>query len=287
MGTTKGNAKGERVEGVATARAERDAYRVQNGHVVQWCASWILPLTWFVNATLLVGAVSWLYFDGRSLPTAEWLASNAPFRSADGGGHIVSSTKVGSVTLVAAMCSAMAVMTLLMMLGGLFVGGRRFRSTRMWLAFVAVAAGWLGLVAAWPEIYWRGQQRRVVKELASVETMARYLDENWPREDGELPGIGPYLAYPKGAPTIVMPLRWITFPDTSLRFSAVERSANGTIRFELAGDETGAWLECREDNGDPSSFVGGLETKYELRRQQQVAPRWFLVRYESSAVKTL
>jgi hypothetical protein len=250
--------------------------------VVRRWPSWVLPVTWGVNAALLVCVVGWIYFDGRSLPTAEWLASKAPFGSADDGARYAGSTIVGTDTLIVSIGSAMAALTLLVMLGGLFVGGPRFRSTRMWLAFVALAAGWLGLVTTWPEIYWRGQQRRVGKELANVETTARYLEENWPREDGELPGIGPYIAYPKGAPTVLLPLKWMTFPDTPLRFSTVERSADGTIRFELAGDEMGAWLEWRSDEREPTDFTGGLETRYTVGRKQQLAPQWFLVRYHAT-----
>jgi hypothetical protein len=265
---------------IPKTQAEGDADFAANGsNIAKRWASWVLPATWVVNAALLVAAVGWIYFDGRSLPTAEWLVSKAPFRSSATGGQITGSTKSGTDSLIAATCLVMAAVSLLVMLGGLFVGNPRFRSLRMWLAFIALAAGWLGLLSTWPEIYWRGQQRRVVHELASAETMARFLEKNWPKEDGDLAGVGPYIAYPKGAPTVMLPLRWITFPDTPLRFSAVERSADGTIRFELAGDETGAWLEWRRDEGAPASFTGGLETVYRVGRSQQLAPHWYLVRY--------
>jgi hypothetical protein len=138
------------------------------------------------------------------------------------------------------------------------------------------------LLIAWPEIYWAGQQRRMMSVLAPVEAMARSLEVNWPREDGDLPGIGPYLAYPKGGPTTILPLRWITFPGTSLRFTAIERTNDGAIRFELAGAEAGAWLEWRPRDDSPRSFHSGLETNYYVTRGQRLSPRWYLVRYRAS-----
>jgi hypothetical protein len=96
--------------------------------------------------------------------------------------------------------------------------------------------------------------------------------------------VGPYLAYPKGGPTTILPLHWITFPDTSLRFSAIERTADGAIRFQLAGSEAGAWLEWRADDRAPMPFKSGLDMHYNVGRQQRLAPRWFLVRYRPGAV---
>ena len=96
--------------------------------------------------------------------------------------------------------------------------------------------------------------------------------------------VGPFLAYPKGNPTTVLPLQTITFPNTKLQFSAIERTKDGTIRFELSGKERGAWLEWRADDNAPAAFVGGLETSYNVTRQERLAPRWFLVRYRARAV---
>jgi hypothetical protein len=174
--------------------------------------------------------------------------------------------------------------TLFAMLCGLFIGERRYRSTRAWLAFMTLACGWLGFLVTWPDVYWLGQQRRMAAALQPVERLAQELSQNWPTEDGNLAGIGPYLAYPKGGPTTLLPLRWITFPGSALGFSAIERTADGVIRFELAGDEVGAWLEWRSDDRPPQPFKSGLEVDYNVAREARLAPRWFLVRYKPVAL---
>jgi hypothetical protein len=239
----------------------------------------VLATAWTINALLLVGIVAWIYFDGRSSSAVDILQERIGRRAhgLDSMTRSAQATSNAVITLIAT--SAVAVGTLLAILGGLFMGPRRFRSIRAWLLFTLLVGGWLGTVFAGPEIYWLGQQRRMERVIAPVEAMARQLNANWPVEDGDLPGIGPYLAYPKGAPTLVLPLKWITFPGTSLRFSAVERSTDGVIRFELTGSEAGAWLEWRADDRPPKTFKSGLEMYYNVSRHQRLAPHWFLVRY--------
>jgi hypothetical protein len=173
--------------------------------------------------------------------------------------------------------------TLIVALGSLLVGASRFRTLRWWLLFVALVSGWLGLWAGWPEVYWRGQQRRVGNGLDAVARFARDLQSNWPRDDGEIAGAGAFLAYPKGAPATLLFLGEAAVPDSTIRLSAIERTGEGILRFELAAGETGAWLERHSDETRPDSFVGGLETNYTLSRIKRLAPNWFLVRYRSSA----
>jgi hypothetical protein len=144
-----------------------------------------------------------------------------------------------------------------------------------------MVGGWLGLVVGWPEVYWHGQLTRVAAALPQIDKMATKLAANWPRSDGELTQIGSFLAYPKSDPRSLLLLGIAIIPGTDLQFSAVERSADGTIRFELSGRETGAWVELRNDDNDPQAFVGGLETSYRVARWQRLSARWFLVRYRS------
>jgi hypothetical protein len=148
--------------------------------------------------------------------------------------------------------------------------------------FIAIASGWLGLFAAWPEIYWRGQQNRVDGSLQAFAALAEKLSADWPRRDGEIEGVGAFLAYPQDDPATLLFLGMATVPNSAVRISAVERSAGGVLRFELAASEAGAWLEWHPDGGPPGSFVGGLETSYAVARYEQLAPRWFLVRYRAA-----
>jgi hypothetical protein len=88
--------------------------------------------------------------------------------------------------------------------------------------------------------------------------------------------------YPSSAPTALLPLSGPVFPSTTMPFSAVERTGDDAMRFELAGSEVGAWLEWRRDSSEPQAFVGGLETHYEVARFARLAPHWFLVRYRAN-----
>jgi len=239
----------------------------------------VLTSAWLVNALLLIGIVAWIYFDGRSSNAMGVLQETIGRRTQwlDSMTRSVRARADAIKTLI--VTAGVAGCTVLAMFIGLFIGPRRFRSVRAWLLFMLLVSGWLGTVIAGPEIYWLGQQRRMRRVLAPVETMAQQLNANWPVEDGDMPGIGPYLAYPKGRPTLVLPLKWIAFPDTSLRFSAVERSTDGVIRFELTGNEAGAWLEWRADDRPPKTFKNGLEMYYNVSRHQRLATHWYLVRY--------
>jgi hypothetical protein len=242
-----------------------------------------LLLAWAVNLASLVAAVLWVYCDGRSwghiariyyqLGLSEPLLNSSDVgaaRNSLGG-------RVALVGLAAAACSFMV------MFAGLLIGPARFRSTRTWLLFIAITSGWLGLFAAWSEVYWRGQQNRVDGSLQAFEALAEKLSANWPRSDGEIEGVGAFLAYPHGDPAMLLFLGAGTVPNSPIRISAVERSAGGVLRFELGASEGGAWLERHLDGGVPGSFIGGLESSYAATRYEQLAPNWFLVRYRWGA----
>jgi hypothetical protein len=238
-------------------------------------------LAWAVNLLVLVAALLWIYCDGRSLRHIAriyyQLGLAEPLSiSSDTG--VASSSWGGRVALAGL---AVAACSLAVMFTGLVFGPARFRSTRAWLLFIAIASGWLGLFAAWPEIYWRGQQHRVDGSLKAFAALAKKLSADWPRRDGEIDGVGAFLAYPQDEPATLLLLGVATLPNSSIRISAVERSAGGVLRFELAASEAGAWLEWHPDGGPPGSFVGGLETNYAVARYEQLAPRWFLVRYRA------
>jgi hypothetical protein len=240
---------------------------------------WGLSLAWTTSFLLLATAFIWTFCDGRSrdaLSFVQSAVSGAPVDSSLGSSDVGwlrprSLAVAGGITVV--------VGTTLLIAAGLLRGPRKFRGMSAWLSFLTLASGWLGYAVGWQDVYWRGQQWRLKPILADAESLARHLEANWPTEDGDLPQVGPYLAYPKGGPTTILPLHWITFPNTSLRFSAIERTADGAIRFELAGSEAGAWLEWRADDRAPMPFKSGLDMHYNVGRQQRLVPRWFLVRY--------
>jgi hypothetical protein len=242
-------------------------------------AYYAVIVSWAVNITLLIAAVAWIFFSGTSVRTIQQverdLGTVRPPIAFEMDDYARKSTSVTVVELAALIAEG----TLIIMLASLFIGGARFRTMRMWLLLTTIGCGWLGIIVAWPEIYWRGQQHRVTAVIQSAEIVAKELQANWPRDDGDTPDLGTFQAYPVGDPTTLVPLRGTTFPDTSQQFTLVDRSADGAIRFRLGGSELGAWLEWRPNDSEPTSFVGGLRTSYSVTRTTRLAPHWFLVRY--------
>lgn len=256
------------------------------------CRSWarqlirsIVPLSWVLNIVLLCTAIAWIYMDGRSLAALESL-----FGFAGWNGHTSLQTDrsivpPASELVVLMSCAVATISSVLIALIGFMVGSRRFRTTRAWAVFTVLIAVWLVLLKTWPEIYWRGQQHRAVSSLPSAELTVRSLRANWPSEDGEIDGLGTFLAYPRRAPRTLLLLGDTTLPNSNLHISSIERTPNEAIRFELAGSEQGAWIEWRSEDDLPKSYVGGLRTLYVIDRMKRLAPQWFLVRYvmESSS----
>jgi hypothetical protein len=120
--------------------------------------------------------------------------------------------------------------------------------------------------------------------LPAADAMAHTLQAGWPTADTSLPDIGPFMAYPVDGPTALLPLSDAKFPKTGLRFSAVERTGDDVLRFELTGAEWGAWLEWRGDGSEPRSFVGGLDSEYVVVQSARLSSDWFLVRYRAAGL---
>jgi hypothetical protein len=231
---------------------------------------------------LLIAAFAWTFLDGRSLQAMDFLRFVSGFKVHHVESMMLSGGVWNTISTTAICAALLAISTFATMFISLFAGSRRFRLTRSWLLFTALACGWLGFLVGWPEVYWNGQQRRMRAVLIPAEELARHLDANWPAEDGNLTGVGPFLAYPIGDPTTLLPLQWAGFPKTRLRFAAIERTNEGALRFELSGSELGAWLEWHPDGREPATFVSGLDSTYTIIRQQRLAPNWFVVRYRAS-----
>ena len=109
---------------------------------------------------------------------------------------------------------------------------------------------------------------------------AAALSTNWPAGDGERVELGPFLAYPLGKPQVLLLLTQASVPHTNVSFSTVERSDQGGLRFQLTGNELGAWLEWHPSHDEPRGFIGGLLQRYELDRFSPLGDDWFLVRYK-------
>ncbi len=172
--------------------------------------------------------------------------------------------------------SGVAASTLLGIFTLLFAGLSSHRSLRSWFALTLLVAAWLSVCVAWPEVAWQGQRLQTWSRLGEFESLAASLRDDWPAEDGNRAGLGSFMAYPKGKPHTLMLLT----ADSTPPVSAVERTDDGALRFELRDAESGTWLEWQPTESVPHDFTGGLEQEYRVRRYSPLGRGWYLVRYQ-------
>jgi hypothetical protein len=161
---------------------------------------------------------------------------------------------------------------------GLIAGSGQHRNVRSWLVVMFLLTGWLTLFTTWPELVWRGQVWRLRGSIAAFDNVAKELLAAWPDNDGEIPGLGPFMAYPLGKPRMLMFMTTPKVTVTNTEIKAIERGDRDSIHFQLAGNEEGVWL-VRELGDQPQSFASGLDGEYIPLQFRQVAPGWFVVRY--------
>jgi hypothetical protein len=254
-------------------------------------ASLGFSLLWSLNVLLLIGSVIWIAIDpvvARHLAyEQDQLALRSRVELIDLGQV---KPQVDPVATDSAHARALSIIAWLAAgcvaaVGlALVFGPQRHRRLRSWIAFTTLAAVWLGLAVAWRDVAWAGQRYRLSREAASLEPIAAALRERWPLNDGsDVPGLGPFMAYPPGQAKMLMLLHQVRPEGSSNAISAIERSNAGGLRFELADGDAGAWLEWHPAGEKPASFLGGLEGAYELVRASDLGDGWFLARYSVPA----
>jgi hypothetical protein len=246
----------------------------------RWLPVLLLALAWGALVGNLAFFVGWIFTDARvahaidvDLGRQSWEKVSQDAATMHWRGVRV----FGLAALVAAG----------VILVGLFVGPRWHRTLRVWLGFLTVVAVWLALIAARHDLAWLGQELRVDRLIAEFEPVALSLRRDWPIADDVTEELGPFSAYPNGRPRILMPLLKPSARGNHAPFSVIERSPEGALRFELVGHDAGAWLEWHPGNSRPASFVGGLETEYELLRASRLAEGWYLTRYQARGLASL
>jgi hypothetical protein len=150
---------------------------------------------------------------------------------------------------------------------------------KSWLALTAIVAIWLTLGLDWRDLQWRGQVHRARPSVNAFSALANSLQKSWPTIDGETPELGPFQAYPIAKPEVLLLFSQKQMPGATAPISAINRSENGTLRFQLAGNETGTWLEWHPHDA-PSDFVSGLGQRFVLNRATTVGDNWYLVEYQ-------
>ncbi len=240
--------------------------------------------SWVLNAALLIGAMLWIFLDAHTRGTIETLPESRAFVGWMSGPDAARSVRPDARMILLIVGLFLGLATLVAMFASLLVGTQLHRSIRSWMLFVCLLGGWLGLNTFWLDLHWRGQQIRVMNKLSAFEQLVQTLRVDWPQSDGEVPDLGVVLAYPKEAPSTLLLAGGFSVGGT--RVASVTSSPCGILRFELAGGERGSWLQWSPREEAPSTFVDGLETRYQVQRAVQLDGKWFLVWYTPGRTAT-
>jgi hypothetical protein len=238
---------------------------------------------WVVNLLSFVGLCAWIAWDGQFAEAASRLPARIyqAFDNWTFSGSLVPAQHTAR-KLVLLFVAVLAVGSAMGVFAGLFLGSRSHRRVRSWLVFTILVSAWLTLGVTWRDMAWHAQKLRMQSRLSGLDSVAASLLSDWPAADGERPEIGPFMAYPQGAPGMLLLLTTPKIGHRDVAISGIEKSASGGLRFQLAGSESGSWLEWHPAGTKPESFRGGLMTQYQLERFAPLADGWFLVRYGES-----
>ncbi|QEG35338.1 hypothetical protein [Bythopirellula goksoeyrii] len=231
---------------------------------------------WIFNLALLVGLIIWVGLDGRFSQAARLLAlvdpkgaSNLDITQLPHTHYLSSRIQLLHLTIIAGFVSAGCIVI------ALFFGAHSNRRLRSWFAVMVALAAWLTFYETWPDLAWRAQALRVAPSLPAMEKVAQSLLKNWPNQDGVLPDVGPFNAYPIGKPRTLMMLK----RSNPLHVSSIERGTENDLYFQLTGNNEGATLARLPQETEPLAYYSGLEGRYEPFRFQALGQNWFLVEF--------
>jgi hypothetical protein len=238
---------------------------------------------WVVNLLSFVGLCAWIAWDGQFAEAASRLPARLyqAFDNWSFAGSLVpaqhTARKLGLLFV-----AVLAVVSAIGIFAGLFLGSRSHRRVRSWFFFTILVSALLTFGVTWRDMAWHAQKLRMQSRLGGLESVAASLLVDWPTADREHPDLGQFMAYPQGDPSMLLLLTTPKIGRAEVAISGIEKSASGGLRFQLAGSESGAWLEWHPRETKPESFRGGLQTRYQLERSAPLADGWFLVRYRES-----
>lgn len=240
-------------------------------------------LLWSINAAALLLLAGWIIWDARFSSTWNQLEYEFGLAADTSKLDEFASTFLlkWKIYLLAGSLTVAAVSLMLMTIG-LTMGARGHRALASWMVALSLGCCWLGLATGWSEMVWVGKRLRIDSHLAAFQDVTQSLKHDWPNEDGERSPLGPFMAYPAGAPKTLILLTTPALSKQGLTFSSIERSDHGGIRYQLSGKERGVWLEWHPGREQPASFVGGLLEPHYLQRTISLGDGWFLTRYEQA-----
>lgn len=229
---------------------------------------------WCLQLVLLGGMLGWLILD----PECPGGFRNFFARVSE---ELISVPRaVGFLALATGSTVGMSILGI-----SFLVGARRYRSVRSLLALATLVGCWIAVERGHADVAWQGKRLRLAWQLDPFDSIVQSLQSNWPRDDGQHPLIGPYMAYPFGRPTTLVPLAPPAVSADGICISIIERGSRGSLRFQLSGTEQGGpsmrdWLEWHP-RGQPDSFLGGLQDPHTIDRYLALRDGWFLVRYRT------
>ncbi len=234
---------------------------------------------WCGNVAVLLGTLAWILRDGKFRESALQFTRHVRAIGNDESALVVVTPLMWPRVDALWFVIVVATLSAIGIVAGLVGGAGMHRGVRAWLAVMLVLAGWLTLFTTWPEIAWRGQAWRVRGSIAEFDQFAEDLLADWPANDGEITGLGPFMAYPISKPRTLMFMSTPQVPGTALAISTIERGADDDLHFKLAGNDEGVWIVRHAGVDEPQSFFSGLEGEYMPVQYRRLKPGWFLVRY--------
>lgn len=237
---------------------------------------------WWAQLILLAGAVLWAMFDAHFEPLIQYvLASHQRplVTNLDWLWRLFGSTRLAALVVLGTTVPGILL--------GLVLhsfhpkSGAVSRSIASNLGLMTVIASWCGLLIHHTELHWYGKGWQLASHRNQLDALVAVLQEKWPTEDGDLPTLGPFMAYPIGKPSVLIFLQAPLISD-DFAVSAVERSTEGALRLQLSGSNHDDWVEWHPPPSKPNSFVGGLQETHILQQSIGLGEHWHLARYGSS-----
>lgn len=155
------------------------------------------------------------------------------------------------------------------------------RSITTLLSVCAVTALWCSAIVNQEALAWHGSRLCIAAQFSDLESIADPLRHDWPESDGDLDGVGPFMAYPFGRPTTLILLHSRPILGDQLCIAAVERCQQGAVKLQLDGTGHDDWAEWHPRGSQPESFVGGLGDPHQLESTATLGRGWHLVRYRA------
>ncbi|MEM6689815.1 MAG: hypothetical protein AAF664_10335 [Planctomycetota bacterium] len=148
------------------------------------------------------------------------------------------------------------------------------------LASCLMIAVFCGLYLRRSGLRWMGYEWRAEGHVAKLDELALRLSRDWPREDGEVDGLGPFTSYPFDRPSVLLLLSPFPLESTQTVVASIERTDDASLLFQLGGKDTGIWLHWNSSGLEPRAHTSGLSQERLPRRFTALSESWTIVDFE-------